>query len=474
MPTRPAREGPATVERASQYASEAIKTRRLEVVEGGAVRRGRYLYGVIGAEISAATRYYDRVVQIEPLEFDAGLLLDSVDCPQKDAVDSIDALPDLSGERTERTAVLVNGNFNYQFDVQQTLARLHARLTRSSRLVVVAYNPYLQWLYALANWLGLRKAEMPTTFLTRTDVRNLARLAGYEIVRHRPCCHWPFRWLGLGNLINRVVPAIPLLRWLGLVSVVTLRPCKTDGRRPSLSVVIPARDEKGNIEAALQRMPDLGAERLEILFVEGNSSDGTWEEIQRVVAEYGDRFELQAMQQTGKGKGDAVRLAFSRATGELLTILDADLTMPPELLGRFYDAYCEGQADFINGSRLVYPMEGEAMRFLNRLGNGFFAKALSTVLGTRLGDSLCGTKLVAKHDYERMVRWRKDFGDFDPFGDFELLFPAAILALGVIDVPIRYRARTYGSTSISRFRNGWQLLRMTCIGFLRVCTGRVR
>jgi glycosyltransferase involved in cell wall biosynthesis len=169
-----------------------------------------------------------------------------------------------------------------------------------------------------------------------------------------------------------------------------------------------------------------------------------------------------------------VRLGFSQAEGDLLTILDADLTMPPELLGRFYAAYCQGHADFINGSRLVYPMEGNAMRFLNRLGNVFFAKALSWVLDTQIGDSLCGTKLLARHDYERMISWRGDFGDFDPFGDFELIFPAAVLGLGIVDIPIRYRDRTYGSTSISRFRHGFMLLNMTLIGLYRIKLGMMK
>jgi glycosyltransferase involved in cell wall biosynthesis len=181
--------------------------------------------------------------------------------------------------------------------------------------------------------------------------------------------------------------------------------------------------------------------------------------------------QLSAFQQTGKGKSDAVRLGFSKASNELVTILDADLTMPPELLPRFYNAYVSGLADFVNGTRLVYPMEGEAMRFLNRLGNEFFAKALSYVLDSRLNDSLCGTKLLRRDDYARMVRWRGDFGDVDPFGDFELLFPAAIFGLGIVDVPVYYRARSYGSTQIHRFRHGLMLLRMTLIGLFRVKAG---
>jgi len=237
-----------------------------------------------------------------------------------------------------------------------------------------------------------------------------------------------------------------------------------------ISCVIPARNEHGNIENALTRFPDLGREA-EIIFVEGHSTDGTWDEIVRVSAKYRDQFRILAVQQPGKGKADAVRLGFSHAREELLVILDADLTMPPEMLSRFAFAYDQGHGDFINGSRLVYPMEGAAMRFLNRMGNIFFAKMLSAVLDVRLGDSLCGTKLLTKHDYERMVAWRKDFGEFDPFGDFELLFPAAELGLEIVDVPVRYLARTYGETNIQRFRHGLQLLKMTWVGLVRIKMG---
>jgi glycosyltransferase involved in cell wall biosynthesis len=259
------------------------------------------------------------------------------------------------------------------------------------------------------------------------------------------------------------------VRWFGLASVVVLRPV-VPSEPGGITCVIPARNERGNIEHALQRFPDLKC-RTEIIFVEGHSNDGTWEEIQRVARIYQHRFQIKAFRQTGKGKADAVRLGFQNATEPLLCILDADLTMPPEMLSRFYAAYCEGKGDFINGSRLVYPMEGDAMRFLNRLGNVFFAKALSWVMDMRISDSLCGTKFVTRSDYHRMQAWRADFGDFDPFGDFELLFPAASLGLGVVDIPVRYLSRTYGSTNISRFRHGLQLLRMTLIGFFQMKMG---
>jgi hypothetical protein len=432
-----------------------------------------YFHKLIAVEISALTRYYDAVLQWGRAPGDNGYLLEFVESGGDKRLIEYDAeLPDLTGERDRRTAVLMVGTINHDYDIQTLFAKLRSRMSRTSRVVMVAYNPYLNWLYAFGLKLGLKAGVMPTTFITWTDLDNICRLAGFERVRARPCVYFPWKLLGLGALINKLMPAVPWIRSFSLTTVIVVRPVMPESGPVSISIVIPARNERGNIAPALERIPAL-AGPVEVIFVEGHSSDGTWEEIERARQAYAGPCSIQSMRQTGKGKADAVRLGFSRASGDLLTILDADLTMPPELLPRFVDAWREGRADFINGSRIVYSMEGEAMRFLNRLGNVFFAKALSSVLGVRLGDVLCGTKLVARHDYARMVRWRGDFGDFDPFGDFELIFPAAILAIGTVDVPIRYRARTYGSTNINRFRHGVMLLKMTMIGFFRLKLGRL-
>ena len=432
----------------------------------------RYINRLLAAEISTFARYYDRVIQWMPRADDSGILLDAIDSAQKGVIREGGLFPSLAGEKESRTVVLINGNFNYNYDIQATLMELKPSLARTSRLALVVYNSYFSWLYQLANKLRIRKGDCPTTFLTRTDIENLNKLTGYTTVRARPVVYFPFRLLGIGDVVNRLFMAVPGLRWFSLAYVVILKPNISEDpvSLPSLSCIIPARNERGNIENAMRRMPDLGC-RLEVIFVEGHSNDGTWEEILRVKEKYGDRFDIKACRQQGKGKSDAVRLGFAMANAELLTILDADLTMPPELLGRFYTAYCNGLADFVNGSRLVYPMEGSAMRFLNRLGNIFFAKASSMTLETSIGDSLCGTKLLARHDYRRMTAWRKDFGEFDPFGDFELLFPAALLGLGIVDVPIRYRDRTYGQTNINRFQHGAMLFQMVVIGFLRIRMG---
>jgi glycosyltransferase involved in cell wall biosynthesis len=231
-------------------------------------------------------------------------------------------------------------------------------------------------------------------------------------------------------------------------------------------VVIPARNEAGNIEAAVQRVPEMGT-GTEIIFVEGHSKDNTWEEIQRVAAKYSHR-KIKILKQQSKGKGGAVREAFATANGDILFILDADLTVPPEDLPKFYHVGCAGIADFVNGVRLVYPMEDQAMRFFNMIGNKFFSLAFTWLLGQPIKDTLCGTKVLFRSQYELIAKNRSYFGDFDPFGDFDLLFGAAKLNLRILDLPVRYRARTYGETNISRWRHGWLLLRMVRFAAMRL------
>jgi glycosyltransferase involved in cell wall biosynthesis len=274
------------------------------------------------------------------------------------------------------------------------------------------------------------------------------------------------RLLGLGRLVNRFLVPFPLLRALCLRHYSVCRSLRRLDRVKSATVVIPARNERGNIEPAVQRIPPF-TDDIEIVFVEGHSTDGTWEEIERVVAAYPNR-NIKAMRQPGKGKADAVFAAFDAARGDVLMILDADLTVPPEQLSKFWQALNCGQGEFINGSRLVYPMEDEAMRFLNLIANKLFSLLFTWLLSQRCTDTLCGTKALRRSDYQRLKAGRAYFGDFDPFGDFDLILGASKLNLKLIEVPIRYASRTYGTTQISRFTHGFMLIRMVLFAFMRL------
>jgi len=225
-------------------------------------------------------------------------------------------------------------------------------------------------------------------------------------------------------------------------------------------VICPCRNEAGNLEPLVRRLPAMGS-HTELIFVEGHSADHTLEECRRIAVSEPQK-DITVWVQEGRGKGDAVRLGFSKATGDILMILDADLSVAPEDLPQFYDALVSGKGEFINGSRLVYAKDPHAMRFLNLLGNKFFALLLSGLLGQAIKDSLCGTKVLHRGDYERIAKGRAYFSDFDPFGDFDLLFGAAKQNLKIVEMPIRYRQRTYGTTNISRLSHGWLLLKMSC------------
>jgi len=357
----------------------------------------------------------------------------------------------------------------YLTDIQGTLQNLQSAAHPRTRLHITTLNTL--WLQPLrfAVGLGAVMPQPPSNWLSHDDLFNLLELAGWEVVNFDRVQLFPFTWPLLTPLFNRFLVRLPVFRQFGITLRITARPrraCPVEGPL-SCSVIVPARNESGNIRAALDRIPVLGR-RTEVVFVEGHSRDDTWSVIQREVAAYRGPHLVRALQQPGKGKWDAVRAGFAAARGEVLVIQDADLTAPPEDLLKFYEALVSGRAEFVNGSRLVYPMEARAMRFLNLLGNKFFAMALSYVLGQSVKDSLCGTKMLLRSDYERLLRRIVELGDFDPFGDFNLLFGSALLDLRIRDLPVRYKDRTYGETNISRFSHGWLLLKMTWFGLFRV------
>jgi SAM-dependent methyltransferase len=345
-------------------------------------------------------------------------------------------------------------------DCQSLFESLHALCTRETRLVI-AYFSHL-WFPALkaAERVGWRMPQpSPYNVLSPTDVRGLVELADFEPIKSEIRLLSPVKMFGLGRLINKFLAPWPVIRNLCLRHYTVCRSLRHREKVvTSATVVVPARNERGNVEPAVRRIPRF-ADDVEIIFVEGHSKDETWDEIQRVIAAYPDR-DIKAIRQPGKGKADAVFAGFDAARGDVLMILDADLTMPPEQLSKFWQAVRSGKGEFVNGSRLVYPMEDEAMRFLNLIANKMFSYIFSWLLSQRFTDTLCGTKVLRRSDYLSLKARRSYFGDFDPFGDFDLLFGAAKLGLEIVEVPIRYRERTYGTTNIQRWRHGWLLLKM--------------
>jgi SAM-dependent methyltransferase len=367
--------------------------------------------------------------------------------------------------------IILSDLVNDLWDVQQLLEIVRTCSHSGTKVVINFYNNLWRIPLAVANRLGIGAEMLEQNWFAPQDIFNLLELAGFDVVHRQAKILLPLRVPFLSALANRYLVHFIPFSWFAMTNIVIARPSpaplsdKADDLQ-SVSVVIPARNEAGNIETILKRVPEMGSST-ELVFVEGHSTDKTYETIQHVIAKYPGR-KCKLFRQSGKGKGDAVRLGFQESEGDVLMILDADMTVPPEELTRFFEALASGKGEFINGVRLVYPLEDEAMRFFNILGNKFFSLAFTWLLGQPIKDTLCGTKVLRKKDYDIIAANRNYFGDFDPFGDFDLLFGAAKLNLKISEIPIRYRSRSYGDTNISRWRHGWLLVKMVVFAARRI------
>jgi SAM-dependent methyltransferase len=355
--------------------------------------------------------------------------------------------------------VIISDLLSSVWDIQAVLSNLKKAVHRETKIIISTYNYIWEPVLRLGEITGIKAKQPLQSWLTIRDISNLLELEDFEIIKVDRKLLLPKYIPIIHAIFNKFFANLPALNRLNLINFISARPSITIKENHSVSIVIPARNEMGNIENAIKRTPDFGTHQ-EFIFIEGNSSDGTYEEMLRIQNTWSNK-DIKVMKQSGKGKGNAVREAFEVAKGDILMILDADLTTPPEDMAKFYDALVSNHGEFINGCRLVYPMEKEAMRFLNYFGNKFFGWFFSYLLGQKLKDTLCGTKVLFKKDYELIKANRKYFGEFDPFGDFDLLFGAAKLNLKIVEVIVRYRDREYGSTQISRFKHGWLLIRMS-------------
>jgi len=351
-------------------------------------------------------------------------------------------------------------------DVQALFEQLHSLCGPATRVVLASTSAL--WSPVLRASRGSAGVAQPEpNWLSSRHLGGILDLADFDVVREDSRQLLPVRALGLGPWVNRFVGTLPGVRRGAIRTYLVARSRRAEpARGPSATVVIPCRNEAGNIAPAVDRMPDF-CEDLEIIFVEGHSQDHTVSEIQALIEREPAR-DIKLLHQGGVGKADAVRTGFDAARGDVLMILDADLTMPPEDLPKFYEAIVSGRGELVMGTRLVYPMEDDAMRTLNILGNKLFSLAFTWLLNQRITDTLCGTKVLSRADYDEIKRGRAYFGDFDPFGDFDLIFGAAKLNLKILEIPVRYRARTYGTTQISRFRHGLLLARMVLVAYRKL------
>jgi SAM-dependent methyltransferase len=365
--------------------------------------------------------------------------------------------------------IILSDLVNDLWDVQQTFETAASLAKPHTRLIINAYSRLWELPLAVTERLRLAWPTLYQNWLTVEDITNLLGLTGFQVIRHWSEILCPVNIPILQSFLNQFAVKLWPFRLGALSNFVVARPLPRKNPvadKPLVSVIVPARNEAGNIDEIFARVPEMGG-GTELVFVEGHSTDHTFEAIDKAMND-GSKRKCKLFRQSGTGKGDAVRLGFAQATGDILMILDADLTVPPEDLPRFYEALVSGKGEFINGVRLVYPMEDQAMRFFNLVGNKLFSLAFSWTLGQSIKDTLCGTKVLWRAQYEVIAANRSYFGHLDPFGDFDLILGAARLNLHILDLPIRYRERKYGTTNIQRWKHGLLLLRMAVVSALRL------
>lgn len=423
----------------------------------------RYLYDLIKRYLTVRVLPEDRVFELAarekssaPVDTRRGLFAEEGN-ERHTLTDSVESLANFRADR------VVVGDVNYHRDLLPLFKSIREKCQPDARLIILYYSALWKPLVNLATALGLRNNLSENNWLTHEDLENLLHLSDFQPVHRERRVLCPL-WIPLvSDLINRYLSPLPIFNSFNLINIIVSRPIPTisaeQSPKPSVSIVVPARNEALNIEPIARNLPPLGPDD-ELIFIEGGSSDDTWEKIQEIEQAFKGKRTILTARQDGKGKGDAVRKGFAMASKDILMIYDADMTVPAEELPDFYEAIVSGKGEFINGCRLVYPMENRAMRFCNVLGNKFFAIAFTYVLGQSFKDTLCGTKVITRDNYLKLAEHRSFFGDFDPFGDFDLIFGAVRMSLKIIELPVHYKERTYGDTNISRWRHGVILFRM--------------
>jgi SAM-dependent methyltransferase len=352
-------------------------------------------------------------------------------------------------------------------DILASLESIRRHCTANTRLIVLGYNPLWQPLLELASRAGRRARFVEPNWLDEADVRGFLDTAGFRNLKTHRALLFP-KYIPLVSAIcNDFLGRLPGLRRLSMIHALVARPAPQprSADNTSVSVVVPCRNERGNVASAVERIPEMGR-FTEILFCDDQSTDGTAAEVRRMQALHPDR-PIRLLNGPGICKAENVWTGFRGARGDVLMILDADLTVMPEELPIFFRALVENRGEFVNGSRLVYPVPRNAMRFANRIGNKFFGALFSFLLAQPVKDTLCGTKVLWREDWPRIEKHLGAWGLKDLWGDYDLLFGASKLHLEIVDVPVHYQERVYGVTKMTRvFRNGVRMFRI-CWGAWR-------
>jgi len=340
-------------------------------------------------------------------------------------------------------------------DVFTLLSIITDCLSDDGKLIISSINSKYSLIFKFFEYLKIKDSNKNNSYIHLKKIQNITNGLGLEYQKYYTKQLFPFKLFFIGGLINKVLEVLFFQFNLGIKTYMIFRPLNREGKKLSKSIIIPAKNEEGNLKELVSRIPKF--DNTEIIFSYGQSQDRTLEVMNEISNMYSN-FLFKVVIQSQTGKANAVWEALEVVENEVIAILDADISVEPETLADFFQIIEKNSADFVNGTRLVYEMDKKSMRFLNKLGNRFFQFFISKIINEPLTDSLCGTKVFKKSNLDDLYRWQKIFNVKDPFGDFDMIFSAAYSGQKIVELPISYKERRYGTTQISRFKDGYKLL----------------
>jgi len=352
--------------------------------------------------------------------------------------------------------IILTDIFELTDDAYSTLKNVKPFLKDEGLLILSSTNPLWYLLINFIEKIGLKEPSKFKSYIKPNKVENILKAANYEKVKNYNRLYIPFRFFGLGPIFNYLMYLfLPFLNF-GIRNYLIYTNKTFENKKISKSIIVPAKNEEGNLDELLNRIPHFETD-YEIIIVCGESSDNTLEKAKSLIKSRPENI-IKVLTQTKNGKANAVWEGLELSDNNAVAILDSDLSVDPEKLTDFFEIIENGHADFVNGTRLIYKMEKGAMQSLNKLGNRFFQFIISKLISVRLTDSLCGTKVFKKENIQNIKKWQNSMKFEDPFCDFDLIFSAAYSSQKIVELPVYYRTRKYGSTNISRFKDGWKLL----------------
>tara|TARA_X000000368_G_C23043428_1_gene718026 strand:+ start:1331 stop:2641 length:1311 start_codon:yes stop_codon:yes gene_type:complete len=369
---------------------------------------------------------------------------------QKDVIQSIFKL------EKKYDLIIITDLFEVSSDIYELLKTTRDKLNNNGKILISTINPKWRRVLRFSEIINIKKQIRKSSNTKLKKIVSSARSSGLELNYFYTKQIFPFKLLGFGRVLNKALELIFFKFNLGIKSYILFSNITFLKTEMSKSVIVPAKNESKNLEILFESFPKLSSLN-EIILICAESKDNTLEMGKDISKKKSD-LKIKVIEQESKGKAGAVFEALEHTTGELIAILDSDISVEPETLPSFFEIIESGHGDFVNGTRLIYPIENKSMRFLNRLGNKFFKFAVSSVIRNPLSDSLCGTKVFRRSHINRIISWRKDLNNLDPFGDFDFLFSAAYYGEKISEYPVHYKARIYGKTQINRFRDGFKLI----------------